>query len=114
MKRLLTIVLISVLTLAFTGCNGDGNMVTLDNVDEFKQELTTKLPVGTTITEIEKHLIESKIDHSYVKQDKIFYAIVPKIGTYRIIYDASLLIRLHLDNDENLCKIDFEIEYSGL
>jgi hypothetical protein len=114
MKRLFRLALITVLTLVLTGCNGDKNMVTLDNVDEFKKELTAKLPAGTTIGEIEKHLSESKIEHSYVKQDKIFYAILPKIGRYRIIYDASLLIRIHLDDDENLNKIEFELEYAGL
>ena len=89
-------------------------MITLDNVDKFKETLLLELPVGASKDVIEQYLNMNNIEHSYVKEDHMFYAILPKIGRYRIIYDASLLIRIHVSDLEILTSIEFEMEYTGL
>lgn len=84
------------------------------NVDRFKQELVDALPIGTTKLEVSRYLKLHKIEHSYVAQEKQFYAIIRNVGTYRLFYIKSLLIRIHVDTNGELKTIEFDYEMSRL
>ena len=64
--------------------------------------------------DVEAYLKEKGIEYSYVERENKVYAIIPKIGRYRLIYQTSLLIRVQFDDHENLQKLEFEYEHTGL
>jgi len=86
--------------MSFIACDKtEDNVVTLSNVDQFKSSLVKKLPVGTKKERIIVYLEGLGIGYSYAESTKKFYAMIPDIGTYRLIYNSSLLIRIQLDQD---------------
>jgi len=89
-------------------------VVTLGNVDQFKSDLVKNLPVGTKKERIKGYLEELGLGYSYADSTKKFYAMLPDIGTYRLIYSSSLLIRIQLDQDDRLVQIEFVVEHTGL
>lgn len=86
----------------------------MKNVEDFKAEFSDELPVGSSKEKVESHLNQLNLEHSYVESEKKFYAIARKIGRYRIIYETNLLIRIQLDDSEQVEHIEYEIEHSGL
>lgn len=98
-----------------SACSADGgDVVTLGNVDQFKSDLVKNNPVGTKKRQVEDYFDGLKLEYSYIEDEKIFYAIVPNIGTYRFIYTTSLLIRIYLNQNDRLVQIEFEIEHTGI
>jgi hypothetical protein len=86
----------------------------MKNVEDFKAQFSDELPVGSSNEKVERYLNQLNLEHSYVESEKKFYAIVPRIGRYRVIYETSLLIRIQLDDSEQVEHIEYEIEHSGL
>lgn len=102
------------LMLAFVGCNTDTKISSMKTADELKVELQSKLQVGAQRKVVEKCLRDKSIEYSFVARENKIYAIVPKIGRYRIIYETSLLIRIQFDDNSRLTAFEFELEHSGL
>ena len=86
----------------------------MKNVEKFKSEFSGELAVGSSKEKVESYLTKLDLEHSYVESEKKFYAIVRKIGRYRIIYESSLLIRVQLNTEDKVEQIEYEIEHSGL
>lgn len=113
-KRLLLLVFLGVIAAESFGCAANSKDVTMDNVEEFKMQLHRDLPAGSPVAKVVDCFKSLGFEHTYVVSDKTVYAIVPKIGRFRIIYTTSLLIRVRLDESELVKNIEFELEHTGL
>jgi hypothetical protein len=86
----------------------------MKKAENFKIEISQRFPVGSHRNEVEAFLKERGVEYSYVKRENKIYAILPKIGRYRLIYQTSLLIRIQFNDHEDLQKLEFEYEHTGL
>jgi len=102
------------MSMMIISCNADDRKVTMKNVEEFKATMNSTLPPGSSKKQVEDYLSNLNLENTYVDEDKMFYAIVPKIGRYRIIYETSLLIRIKLDHLNRVKNIVYKLEHSGL
>ncbi|RUO18182.1 hypothetical protein CWE08_11900 [Aliidiomarina iranensis] len=96
------------------GCQAADQKVTMKNLDQFKECLSSELVPGIPKSHVQDHLTALDLEYSYVEREKTFYAIVPKVGRYRIIYETSLLIRIKLDEEDKVKNIEYELEHTGL
>lgn len=95
-------------------CQAADQQVTMKNLDQFKESLSSELEPGTSKSHVQDHLTALGLEHSYVERERTFYAIVPKVGRYRLIYETSLLIRIKLDAEDKVKDIEYELEHTGL
>ncbi|TQV82587.1 hypothetical protein FKG94_07595 [Exilibacterium tricleocarpae] len=95
-------------------CQAADEQITMKNLDQFKASFSERLAVGSSKEMVNAHLKELNLEYSYVESEKKFYAIVRKVGRYRIIYETSLLIRIQLDSNEKVEHIEYELEHTGL
>ena len=93
------------------------NQVTLSNVGLFEEQMRRDLPPGSSKVAVESYLTHWSIRHSFVPPGAIygpdgnaFFAILEDIGK-RNIFTASLAIRVHLDEYENVREIVFRVDY---
>jgi hypothetical protein len=86
----------------------------MKKAENFKIEMSKGFPIGSHKTDVEAFLKGKGVEYSYVKSENKIYAIIPKIGRYRLIYQTSLLIRIQFDGHESLQKLEFEYEHTGL
>lgn len=121
MNKGVQLIFFAAITL-FLGCSEDigapnenvSHGVTMANVEKFKSELLEKLPTGTPVSDVLEEFKRLELEHTYVPSEKTVFAIVPKIGKFRLVYDTSLLIRVHLDENEQVDHIEFLLEHTGL
>lgn len=111
-KKLSIVICLSLLIISC--CSANGEKITMKNIEQFKSELNQELAAGSSKEKVERYLKDLKLEHSYAESEKKFYAIVRKVGRYRIIYESNLLIRIQLNTENLVEKIDYEIERSGL
>lgn len=90
------------------------NRVTLKNIESFKADLSNELPAGSPQEKVDSYLNHLNLEHSFVESEGKYYAIVRKVGRYRIIYETNLLIRIQMDAYGQVQQIEYELEYTGL
>lgn len=93
------------------------SMVNLSNVEAFKEQTKRDLPPGTPKAAVEAYLTRWKIRCSFVPPSGLFkrfansyHCSLRDIGL-RAIFWAWLSIWIHLDNDDKLREIKFDIRY---
>ena len=89
--------------------------VTLSNLDAFEAQMRRDLPIGTPKQDVEAYLTQSKIRHGFTEGRSgpfgpLFQATIENIGR-RVVFTASLAIRIHLDPDGKVDEITFRVEY---
>ena len=88
---------------------------TADEKYKYWQQVTERdIPVGTNQDVVEAFLKKMKLKYSYVKEESRFYAIDNDVSNWRIIYEASILIRVQMDINGLVSGIELKKEYSGL
>jgi hypothetical protein len=112
--KILSIIALFLFGIVFNGHAATKSEYDMKKADELKAELVKRFPAGSPRRCLEYFLSEKKIEHSYVPKERKIYAIIPKIGRYRIIYDTSLLIRVQFDQDDKVQRIEFDYEHTGL
>ncbi len=108
------IVLIVFFSLFIISCNDNEQSVNMNNLEEFKLTTNLKLPLGTSKKAVDDYLNSLRLEYSYLDDERTFYAIIPNVGSYRLMYTSSLLIRISLDDERKVEQIEYEIEHSGL
>lgn len=108
------VIFIFFIFLSTTSCALADSRITMKNIENFKSTFNSELPVGSSRADVESYLAKLNLEYSYVESERKFYAIIPKIGRYRIIYESSLLIRVQMDVADKVEKIEYKIEHTGL
>jgi hypothetical protein len=108
------IVLLIFFSILAVGCKANDARVTMKNIEEFKSNFVADLPVGTAKSDVVSYLKKNNIQYTYIDKKEVFYASIPKIGRYRLIYVTSLFIHINLDESKNLKSIEFDLQHDGL
>ena len=107
-------IILLVFSMMVAGCNAEEHKVSMKNVEKFKSNFILGLPEGASRSQIESYLDIKGVSYTYIDEEKKFYASIPKIGRYRIIYSTSLFIQVSLDDNEKLDSIEFDLQHDGL
>jgi hypothetical protein len=110
---ILRMALLFFLFISAVSCKASDMKVTMGNVENFKEGFLLDLPKGTSKNEVASYLSRKNISATYLDKEKVFYASIPKIGRYRLIYVTSLFIQIRLDESECLESIEFELQHDG-
>lgn len=107
-------VLLIFIALIITACSGDKSMdVTMENVEDFKFNLTSALPIGMPRIQVETHLNELGIPNAYADRNKTIYARIHRIGRYKVMYVTHLLIQIKFDVKDSVQSIEYDFEHIG-
>ena len=90
--------------------------VTLSNVDAFKEQVRRDLPLGTKKGEVDAYLKRWNFRYDFFEPNPVygrngnsFQAVLQDIG-YRLIFPVDLLIRIHLDGNDEVSEIFFRLD----
>jgi hypothetical protein len=87
------------------------------NIDAFESQIRRDVPLGTSKQRVEVYLSRENIPHGLAQPnsgvgENTFYGTVKNVGT-RLGFEASLAIRIHLDQKEKVDKIWFRVDYDA-
>jgi hypothetical protein len=102
--------------LALFGCEEGNKMgITIDNYQQFVEKLEAELPAGTPLSAIDNYLSGLNLEHSYSARTRTVYAMVKDIDKRLLgLVTTSLILKFHLDEDEQLQRIEVELESTSI
>ena len=93
--------------------------VTLENVERYEEQVRQELPIGTPKEAVEAYLRRIAVTHSFVPASAVnpfgntFNALIENIGRTAVgpglFANANLEIHVHLDDNERVDRIEFNV-----
>jgi len=89
--------------------------VTLDNLEEYEAQVRRDLPIGTPKEDVEAYLTRCGLPYDSIGPNPLydansFQTTIENIGI-RVIFQASLFIRIRLDQQDKVKEILFRVDY---
>lgn len=113
-KAVLLMSFLALIATFFLVTSSNGQQVNMSNYEQLVAKIKSDLPKGTERNVVEEYLSNTDWEHSFVDREKAFYVMVKGVDRRLLIFKTDLWIRIYLDGDMLLKKIDSELINTGV
>jgi hypothetical protein len=107
----LGLLLLSTCASANDSASGLSNWLTIETI---QQRVTTALPVGTPLAEVESYFEKNKVEHSFYKPENRMYAMLHNIWGGGWLTDKDAQIIIHFGADDKVDAVEVRAIYTSL
>ncbi|PCK04758.1 MAG: hypothetical protein COA42_18890 [Alteromonadaceae bacterium] len=87
--------------------------VNIHNYEQFVEQFEAKLPIGTPMADVRKHLKDLDIEYGEAHSEAAFYIMIKKIHSRFFIFTTDLAIRVYF-SDDHVSEIKSRLVRTGL